>query len=297
MLINKIGEFGLIERIKNSIKTDKSVVVGIGDDCAVLSFNKYYYQLFTCDMVVEDVDFEPDTDLYLVGRKALAVSISDIASCSGIPKHAVVSVGLPQGLSVNNADKIIKGIRDLAREYKINIVGGDISKAAKLVVDVCMLGVVEKNRLVLRRNAEIGDCICVSGTLGGSIRGKHLKFQPRLKEARFLTDKFRINSMIDISDGLVQDLSHILSQSNKGGLIYESLIPLSRQAKNLDDALYSGEDFELLFTLPLNEAKRLLPENKAFKLIGEIIDKKSGLKLITDNGKEKKLSVKGFRHF
>lgn len=298
MLIRKIGEFGLIERFKKSIRTDSSVIMGSGDDCAVLRFDKNNYQLFTCDMLVEGIDFTKDADLYLVGRKALAVSISDIAACGGVSRYALVSLGMPKSFAVKSVDRIFKGILGLAKKYKINLVGGDISRADRLIIDVSMLGIVEKKCLVLRGGAKKGDFIFVTGTLGGSIFGKHLKVMPRLQEARFLVRNFKVNSMIDISDGLALDLSHILKASNQGAVIYERLIPLSRQARNLEDSLYMGEDFELLFTLSLTETKKFLQKkDKRFKCIGKIVDKKYGLRLIDKSGREKKIKPRGFVHF
>ena len=144
------------------------------------------------------------------------------------------------------------------REYKINIAGGDLSSSNRVIIDVSMLGLVEKKHLALRSAAKPGDYIFVTGELGGSILGKHLKFTPRVREARFLSENFKINAMIDVSDGLAQDLGHILSQSKVGAVIYEELIPLSPQARDLSDALNNGEDFELIFTMPQMEAKRFL---------------------------------------
>jgi thiamine-monophosphate kinase len=298
MRLTKIGEFGLIERFKKRINLDSSVIKGSGDDCAVIKFNKNKYMLFTCDMIVEGVDFTTRTNPYLVGRKALAVSISDIAACGGVPAYCLVSLGLKPNSSLELADKIFKGLRDLAREFKINIVGGDISRADKLTIDVSLIGFVEKKYLVLRSQAKVGDKIFVTGSLGGSLKNKHLKFIPRVREARFLVKNFKINSMIDISDGLVQDMGHILKQSNVGAVVYEGLIPKSKQAKSIEDSLYSGEDFELLFSLSHKEAKRLLAKNlKVFRPIGEIVDKKQGLRLIDKHSREKQVKARGFRHF
>jgi len=298
MLINKIGEFGLIDRIRKSIKTDASVIVGSGDDCAVLKYDKDHYQLFTCDMLVEGIDFNRDSDLFLVGRKAIAVSISDIAACGGIPRYCVVSLGLKAETTLKDADKITKGLSETARLYSLNLVGGDISRSPQLVIDVSMLGIVKKRHLTLRKGAREGDIICVSGALGGTIKGKHLTFIPRLKESCFLVENFKINSMIDISDGLMQDLGHILKASGKGAVIYEPVIPLNKEANGINDALFSGEDFELLFTLAPGEAKRLLGSRRAaFKPIGEILNKRYGLRLIKKNGKELRLKPKGYRHF
>jgi thiamine-monophosphate kinase len=298
MLLKDIGEFGLIERFRKLIKTDSSVIVGSGDDCAVLEFDKKNYLLFTCDMLVQGVDFTVEDDAYLVGRKSLAVSISDIASCCGLPRYCLISIAMPKGTTLNYADRLFKGMLGIAQKFKINISGGDISRARQVTIDVSMLGIVEKKNLVLRSRAKIGDIICVTGELGGSNLGKHLRFIPRLKEARFLAENFKINSMIDISDGLIQDLGHILKQSNVGAIIYEDLLPISKDSRNLNDALYMGEEFELLWTLPRNQAQKLLIKKLGnFSPIGEIISQKQGLRLIDKRGKEKPLAIKGFRHF
>jgi len=297
MLISKLGEFGLIERFRKRISTDASVIKGSGDDCAVLALDKDRYQLFTCDMIMEGIDFTIKDKPYLIGRKALAIQISDIASCAGKPRHCLVSMGVPRHTTVKFIDSLFKGMQDIAGGYKINIVGGDLSRSGKLVIDVSMLGIVEKRNLLLRSGAKIRDLIFVTGSLGGSISGKHLRFTPRLEESRFLVENFKVNSMIDISDGLAQDLNHILEQSSVGAIIYEDLIPVNRKS-NIDDALYMGEDFELLFTMPRNEARKLLKKKlKVFKPIGEIVAKNYGLNLVGKNGLVGPLLVKGYRHF
>ena len=296
--IKDLGEFKLIERFRKRIRLDSSVAFGSGDDCAVLKLNKKRYQLFTCDMLIEDVDFTLKDDPYFIGRKAVAVSISDIASCLGVPTHCLISMGIPKNTALKFVDRLFKGIQDICREYKINIVGGDLSSSRKIVIDVSMLGLVEKKNLALRSSAKAGDLIFVTGQLGGAILGKHLKFTPRLREARFLAGRFKVNAMMDISDGLAQDLTHILEKSKVGAVLYEGLIPLSRKARNLSDALKSGEEFELLFTLSFEEAKRLIKRGISdFKPIGEIVEKKYGFKLIYNSGKIEDVDLKGFTHF
>jgi len=298
MNISKIGEFGLIERFKKSIKTDQSVVLGSGDDCAILKLDKLNYQLFTCDMLTEGVDFNLKNNPYFIGRKAIAVSISDIISCSGSPRHCVISVGLPKNTSIKFVDKLFKGMLDLAKFYKINIVGGDLSLSSKLTIDVSMLGVVKKKYLTLRSQAKVGDIIFVTGELGGSIKGKHFNFIPRVIESGYLRRNLKVNAMIDISDGLASDLSHILKSSNVGAVIYEQLIPLSKDALNVNSALNDGEDFELLFTLSRKEASKLLNKRIVnFKPIGQIVKKSVGFKLVTDNYKITDLKPNGFKHF
>jgi len=298
MRLSRIGEFGLIERIGKKIRTDSSVIRGIGDDCAVLKYSANKYQLFTCDMLMQGVDFRANDDPFLIGRKALAVSWSDIAAGGGVPRHCLVSLGVNEDTPVEKIDKLYKGMTDLAKRYHVNIAGGDIIRSDKLLLDVSLLGEVEKSRLILRSTAKKGDIIFVSGSLGGSIRGKHLKFEPRLKEARYLAQYFKPDAMIDISDGLVQDLGHILKESRKGAVLYEELIPLSAAAESLQEALYMGEDFELLFTLPRFKAKKLLQKKpKAFRPIGEILDERLGLQLIDRRRRSRPLLSKGYRHF
>lgn len=298
MLIAKLGEFGLIERFRRRIRTDSTVIKGSGDDCAVIKFDKNNYLLFTCDMLVEGVDFLAQEKPYLIGRKAIAVSVSDIAACAGTPRYCLVSLGLSKKTSLDFTDKLFKGMQDLCRKYKINLVGGDLSRARNLTIDVSMLGLVKKEKLALRSGAKCGDIIFVSGKLGGSIRGKHLSFTPRLKEAKFLAENFKINSMIDISDGLIQDLRHILKASKAGAALYEELIPQSLAAGSLKDALYMGEDFELLFTLAPKEARKIpLKKLCGFTPIGEIREAKYGLRLVDKMGRERKLPLRGFRHF
>ena len=314
--LKDIGEFGLIERIAKGIKLDSSVIKGIGDDCAVVKFSKDKYLLFTADMLIEDVHFRRTAAPYCIGHKALACSISDIAAMGGEPKYALVSLGLPKNLPVSFVDGIYKGIKALAGKFGINIVGGDTNRSDKIIIDVAIAGLVEKDNLVKRDGAKAGDIIIVSGSLGGSRRGRHLNFTPRLKEACFLVNNFKINAMIDISDGLVSDLGHILKQSKVGAVVYEQFIPQSPQAKSIDEALFMGEDFELLFTAGLKDARKILAQRKlrftpletiaqqsndgmsltGFTAVGEITQDK-GIKFITKDCKQRAVSQEGFRHF
>jgi thiamine-monophosphate kinase len=298
MRLSRIGEFGLINSFRNKIKLDASVIRGSGDDCAVIRFRRGRHMLFTCDMIVEGVDFTRRSDPYLIGRKALAVNLSDIAACAGVPRYCLVSLGLPARASVAKAEKIFQGINRLAKAYGVNVVGGDISRAPAVTIDISLIGFVEAGKLVLRSGARPGDIIFVSGPLGGSILGKHFHFTPRVKEARELAKNFRVHAMIDISDGLAQDLGHILRASGCAAALYESLIPLSKNARGLEDALYSGEDFELLFTISLKDARRLLRQRPGvFQPIGEIREKGFGLKLVDKRGRQRSVPLSGFRHF
>lgn len=293
MKIKDIGEIDLIKRLAGNFRLDRSVIKGSGDDTAVLKWTKNEYLLFTCDMVIEGVHFKlNEATPFQIGWKALGRNISDIAAMGGVPRYAVVSLGIDPNLNVSVADGICKGIKTLADKFGVNIVGGDMARSKKIVMDISLLGVVEKNRLVLRSGAKAGDVIFVTGSLGGSIKGKHLKFVPRVTESRKITASYKVNSMIDVSDGLAIDLGRILHASGVGARIYENAIPLSKEALSINNALYDGEDYELLFTMGAKEALKV-----PFRRIGEIVDKKFGYKIIRKNGGEKKLKVKGFTHF
>lgn len=311
MKLKSLGETGLIERLAKNFATATSagragrdVVKGIGDDCAVIRISRKKYLLITIDMLLEDIDFKlKGATPYRIGWKSLACGLSDIASMGGVARYAVVSLGLPGRLSVEFIDELYRGIKTLARRFDVEVVGGDTNSSKKLVIDVALLGFAEPDKVAFRSGARPGDIICVTGTLGGSYKSKrHLTFTPRLKEARYLVDNFKITSMIDISDGLSTDLNHIARESGVGACIYEELIPVSKDAKGVNAALNEGEDFELLFTLPLREARRLARKDlelNSVKItqIGEILDKKIGVKIIGRDGRAVDLKSKGFSHF
>ena len=303
MRLKDLGEFRFIERIAKKIKVDSSVIKGIGDDTAVIRWSKGRYLLFASDMLIEDVHFNlKKCTPFSVGHKAIAANISDIAAMGGIPRYVSVSLGLPGDLNTKTAQGIYSGLIKTAKKYKINITGGDISSSKKIVIDVAILGEARKRDLILRSNAKLQDVIVVTGRLGGSIKGKHLKFTPRLKQAQFLTRNFKINSMIDLSDGLSSDLDKVCAASRVGAKIYKSLVPLSKDASSIKDALNNGEDFELLFTVPIRDLEKVLKNfKKKFKTpitpVGEVRKKKEGIKIIDSRGRASSLKPKGFSHF
>lgn len=297
--LQQFGEFGLIERIAKNIVTDKSVICGIGDDAAVISFTKDKYLLFTTDMLVEGVHFTQHQATFAqIGRKALAVNISDIAAMGGIPKYAVISVGLPKKTHIRAVDEMICGINTLAEDFGINIVGGDTVRANKIVLSVSLVGEVNVPDLTLRSGANVGDLIFVTGTLGGSRRLKQFNFIPRVKEAQKIIKEFRPTAMIDISDGLASDLQRIAEQSKVGVVIFEQLIPVTR-GSTLKGALYEGEDFELLFTMSLASARKFYKKKSKLSIacIGKIVEKKRALALINRKAQLRPLKVRTFEHF
>ena len=303
MKIKDIGEINLIKRFAGQIRIDSSVVKGSGDDTAVVKWTRDKYLLLKCDMVIEGVHFKlKDAKPFQIGWKAMCRNISDIAAMGGVPRYALVSWAMDPESSVELADGIFKGMKSAADKFGINIVGGDVSKARNIFIDVSMAGEVEKKNLVTRSGARTGDVIMVTGAIGGSIRGRHLDFIPRVAEARGLVKKFKINSMIDVSDGFLLDLGRILEASGKGARIYKNLIPISPDAADPDSALTDGEDFELLFTMSVQEARRFLRTEYAkmqtpVTIIGEVTDKVHGYKIVGKGGKETPVLLKGYEHF
>ncbi len=302
--LSELGEFGLIERIKRSVKyKGRDVVCGIGDDAAVLRYTKDRYLLFCSDMLIEDVHFRRKSATgFQIGRKALGVNLSDIAAMGGVPKYCVVSLGIPKGFPVGFLDGFYRGLNSMARQFSVSVVGGDTNRCDSFIVDVALIGEAKKRNIVLRSGARVGDVLFVSGSLGGSLSGRHLNFIPRVKEAGILVKNFKINSMIDISDGLSVDLSHILKESDAGAVIFEGLIPLSGNCRSVKSALSGGEDFELLFSMAAKEADRLMKKReRLFKTkispIGKIVDRGYGLNLIDNKGIMRSLKIEGYRHF
>ncbi|MBI3601946.1 MAG: thiamine-phosphate kinase [Candidatus Omnitrophica bacterium] len=258
MNIHQLGEFGLIDRIRQRLRVDSHVIRGIGDDTAVLPYTRGKYLLFTTDMLGEDIHFTRRMPAKAVGHKALACSISDIAAMGGLPSIALVSIGLPKHLPVCYVDELYQGMHRLAKQFGVSIVGGDTIKSDKLIINVALLGEVEKKYLVTRDKAKAGDWIFVTGPLGGSfLSGRHLTFTPAVAQARFLVRNFKPHAMIDISDGLAGDLNHILKASRAGVRLWEGQIP-KNPGCTLQQVLSNGEDFELLFTLAALKAKKLL---------------------------------------
>lgn len=298
--LSHIGEFGLIDRIRKTVPSNRGVVKGIGDDAAVLEYNSREYLLFTTDMLAEGVHFTRAMGARAIGHKAMACNLSDIAAMGGVPTYAVVSISLPPQLNVQFVQDIYAGLNALARKFKVSVVGGDTVKSDKIVINVALLGKVQKDHLVLRSGARAGDIIFTTGRLGCSLKtGRHLTFTPRVKQSQYLVNHFHPTAMQDVSDGLAADLGHILRASNKGAVLYADQIPLGAGAA-LQNALYDGEDFELLFTVPPKEARRLcqMKSNRfRFYPIGQIVAKSSGLKLVNRQGQYLAVSQKGFTHF
>ena len=266
-----MNEFELIHRLTRSLPTNPAVVVGAGDDCAVLDVGMPdRLLLFKTDAVVEGVHFASDAPPEKIGHKALGRCLSDIAAMAGTPTAALITIGLSRDFKPEMVEAIYTGMNALARRHQVAIVGGETtSSPERIFISVALLGWVPRGKGVLRAGAEAGDAIFVTGELGGSLAGKHLEFEPRLAEARWLAQQFPIHAMLDISDGLAGDLRHILTTSRVGAELLAPAIPISREARraakagasaktSLLAALTDGEDFELLFTVASRQAVPLL---------------------------------------
>lgn len=264
-----MNEFDLIARLTRSLPTNDSVIVGPGDDCAVLAGGPERDLLFKTDAVVEGVHFTNETPPEKVGHKALARCLSDIAAMAGKPDTALITLGLPKNYDATLVEKVYVGMSTLAKEHGVAIVGGETTTSPeRMFLSIALLGHVARGKAVLRSGAKAGDAIFVTGELGGSLAAKHLDFEPRLTEAGWLASHFKIHAMIDLSDGLAGDLRHILNASRVGAELGSDTVPISRAAKlvakssssakpALLAALTDGEDFELLFTVAANSAVRL----------------------------------------
>ena len=266
-----MNEFELIARLTKNLPTNNSVVVGAGDDCAVLECGAPDRQLlFKTDAMVEGIHFTKAMPPEKIGRKALARCLSDIAAMAGTPDAALVTIGLPRDYDVKIVEQLYAGMSALAKEHGVAIVGGETTTSPeRMFISIALTGFVPKGKAVLRSGAKAGDAIFVTGELGGSFAGKHLDFEPRLTEARWLAAHFKIHAMLDLSDGLAGDLRHILNASHVGADLLSRAIPITRTAKlaarettsakpALLTALTDGEDFELLFTVASQSAVRLL---------------------------------------
>jgi thiamine-monophosphate kinase len=309
-----MNEFDLIARLTKTLPTNTGVLTGAGDDCAVLDLGiPDKLILFKTDAVVEGVHFTKETPPEKIGHKALARGLSDIAAMAGTPAAALMTIGLPKNYAPEFVGKIYDGWNALAEQFGVAIVGGETTTNPECIfISIALLGTVARGKQILRSGAKIGDAIFVTGELGGSLTEKHLAFEPRLAEARWLAEHFSIHAMIDLSDGLAGDLPHILKASGIGAEILKSSIPISRAARlaarksfsakpAFSAALTDGEDFELLFTVAGRDAVKLLdawrgkfPQLK-LSCIGKIVAG-DGI-LIRDKNGSHKLNAHGYVHF
>ena len=311
MKVKDIGEFGLIDLITKKAK-NKDIIVGIGDDAAVINTNGL--QVLTTDCLVEGDHFRKEWFTpKQIGEKSIEINISDVGAMGGVPKYVLVSLGIPKELDVNFLNDIYKGMWNACDKYDIEIIGGNMTHSNQIFISITLIGQVDKKNLSLRSNAKPGDLIFVSGHLGNGRAGLRL-FQEKINgfekiKKNYLKPKARldfalkiapfVNSMIDVSDGLAPEIKHICDESKCGAIIYKDKIPIFEEIRKVanilgedeyDYALFGGEDFELVYTVSKENIDKI---NGV--LIGEIINGKE-LKL---NYKNEDFTIKesGYDHF
>lgn len=333
MRLSDIGEFALIERLAKIVSNKRpDILVGIGDDTAVLQGFGEALLLATVDAQVEAVHFlrEAITPEQL-GRRALAVNLSDIAAMGGCPVVALVSLVLPPDMEVVWIERLYRGLHEEANRWGVVVVGGNMARAPQhAVVDVCLLGRVDRGALLLRSGARPGDLVLVTGTLGEAAAGLRLVQRPeleilareallarlhtptpRLPEAAVIANSKRATAMIDLSDGLSSDILHICQESQVGVRLWAEQLPVSETVREaarqcgeaaLDLALSGGEDFELCFTAPADIAESLAQTvynetGTPVTVIGEVLPQAAGRTLVLPGGEETALKAKGWEHF
>lgn len=331
--IGSIGEFGFIEKIRQSLKTkDKSILSGIGDDAAIFKPTLGHELVFTTDMLVEGRHFDwKFITPWQLGAKTMAVNISDCAAMGAKPTVAVVSLGIPKNYPVANLETFYDGMKSMGESFGAHIVGGDTVGSDQFVVNVALIGEVESGKALRRGGAKAGDAIFVTGTLGDSGAGlhalkhpsennpdaaaalvkRHLNPTPRFTVGRALSTKRLATAAIDISDGLSSEVHHLCDESKLGAEIHEEALPLSPSLKAycasngldpLEFILSGGEDYELLFTVPLTHISQVLQKvpgetGTPLKSIGRMVPAAKGIVLITRKGERVPLKAKGFDHF
>jgi thiamine-monophosphate kinase len=253
-----LGEEKLLARVLPQLNRNSRTLVGAGDDCAVVKFGAVKnWLLLKTDCVVEEIHFAKETPARAVGWKAMMRALSDFAAMSGIPEFALVTLAIADKKKVLWVDGLYRGLNRAAAAFNVAIVGGETSDTVgPTVVVVAVAGFAERARCVLRSGGKAKDDLFVTGELGGSNRGRHLNFMPRIGEARWLTANFKVHAMIDLSDGLGADLPRLARASKLGFAIEKRALPLTRGC-TVQQAISGGEDYELLFAISPRDRARL----------------------------------------
>ena len=304
-------ESELIAHLRRRLPPHPLLRLGPGDDAAVLQMAATDQCVLTVDLLTDGVDFVVgEVDPRRVGRKALAVNLSDVAAMAARPTAAVIALALPRRGGIELAVELYEGLLPLAQEHDVAIAGGDTNAwDGPLVIAVTVLGEVVGSGPLRRDGARPGDRIVVTGSFGGSILGRQFDFEPRVREALLLAKRYRLHAGIDASDGLSIDLAHVARESGCGAVVRTGAVPISADARQLaeqtadgstplDHALGDGEDFELILAVPPEEAERMLsdrPLDVPLTEIGEFVAK-PGLWQIDAEGRRSELAPRGWEH-
>ena len=332
MKFSDLGEFGFINRIVEHHPTrHPSILKGIGDDAAVISFADDGVILLTADQLIEGFHFHIEkTDGRKLGSKALAVNLSDIAAMGGYPIGYTVSLGIPsKRISLDFIDAFYDGMSSLGKKMGVALIGGDTSESGeRLFISIALLGKAPKGTVIYRGGGKDGDLLYVTGSLGDAALGlrisekggsgeekenllaRHLSPTPRVKEGQVLAERGIPNAMIDISDGLLADLNHIVEQSGVGAEVDLSRVPLSPEFQTwakeyvsdpLSLALGGGEDYELLFSVSPEKSKEVAKLSQELFIpitsIGKLAREIQGIWLKDEQGRIKKTEPLGHNHF
>lgn len=327
--VRDLGEFGLIDRIR-TVVGGSSAVLGIGDDAAVLDLGGPDLLLATVDMQVQDVHFVLEEQSGMeVGRRVIAVNVSDIAAMGGSPTFALTSLALPPDTSTSWVDDLYAGMRDECRQWGAEIVGGNFTRTeGPVCIDVTMLGSCPRDQVVPRRGAVLGDLLAVTGSLGNRAALRYarsypvsteglalpewvehaMRVHPKVREARTLAANHLVHAMIDLSDGLAGDVAHLCRESNVGAMIDWEQLPIESPVRAIAPAvqqapevlaLYGGEDYELLVALDaksLQRASQIAPD-LALHVVGRIVPAFEGITVITGTWRRPLRVGDAWRHF
>ena len=333
--LTEIGELGLLERLQQILPAVDSpdVIQGIGDDTAVIRIDQHMALLATCDIHVEGIHFDLDIITpYQLGRRVVSVNLSDIASMGGTPKYALISLALPGSMTVESFDELQRGFGDQLSRWQAFAVGGNLSVSPdRIIINITLIGEVPASEIVRRNSASVGDRIFVTGKPGASAAGRHLLSRykdraaglyeslisaflqpiPRLETGRMIAVRRLATAMIDVSDGLAADLSHICTSSGVGAEILAEKFPcpaeLNAAAEEIGVDIWKlilrgGEDYELLFTTDENTPESMIQQiavksGTQISEIGRILPDKEGITFIGLKGKRNTLDVNGWDHF
>ena len=328
MKLSRLGEFGLIERVRRATPKSRGVLLGIGDDAAWVA-SKFGSLLITSDLLIEGVHFDLKwTSLFALGYKAVAVNLSDIAAMGGTPAYLILSLGIPAKFRSEEIDEFYRGIRSLAKKNGVALVGGDTNLADSLLISACLIGHAPY-RPVTRAGAKIGDDVYVTGTIGDAalalkllkskspqpergpaayLLARHHRPTPKVAAGTLLARERLATAMIDVSDGLLQDLGHICKVSKIGAVLWEEKLPLSAAYRALcgkegtRPALTGGEDYELLFCAPPRNRSRIAKlqhgtADLVMTRIGTCVSARTGITVLDSAGKPLSIRAEGHDHF
>ena len=327
MQLRELGEFGLIEKIRRITPKGRGVRLGIGDDAAWIECRNPSL-LLTSDLLIEGLHFHTRwTSFYGLGYKSLAVNLSDLAAMGGTPAYLVLSLGIPIDFKTEDIEEFYRGVRLLASRSGVALVGGDTSAAREFIISAALVGFAPHGAIV-RSGAKAGDEIYVTGTVGDAALGlevlkknlraaegkgraylvsRHHFPTARLKAGAILARERLARAMIDVSDGLVQDLGHICKASGVGAVLWQDSLPLSAAYRRVAGdhgtryALTGGEDYELLFCLRPRDRARLERVKRRLGVqvtrIGKCLPPSAGINVLDGEGEPLPVSMTGYDHF